>query len=223
MTPGASELWLVEDWKGNDKPYRSMRRSVDTAFAKRQMTTAVLEKLRAYAESNPHDPQAQFRWGYASFLATQQYPPIAQRRVINLYPLEVVEFPHSYEYARLCFLVGTRTPDPRFEPFGEHLLAQNPRDYEVLYRTVGSFDPTLSRPARIKGLKMAHDLIRIRPHDPRSFAALGNVNYYIWSRGHDPVAKRDAISACRRYLAFPQVGPSQRHITLDIISTILRG
>ena len=217
------ERWLVEPWTGNDKPYVTLRKNIDITLEKGKLTPTILESYRMYAKNEPTNPIALFRWGYASFMATQQTLPVQQKVVVELFTLEKIKFPRSYEFARLCFLVATRSPHPRYEPFGEFLLVKNPHDFEVMYATVMSLDPTVSAEEKQKALQYAQRLLQMRPTDSRSFSAIGGVNYYIWLRGHDPEAGQAAIAAYRKYLIIGRTAKNKRDIAISIINIIQRG
>lgn len=215
--------WATQPWTGDDKPYKKIEHEIDTAISQRKLTTADITAYETQADKNPQDPQAQFRWTYACYRAAQADPPIPVGRYPFIYALGRAPFPHSSEYARIGFLVLTQAgAEPHFLGLGERLLARNPNDYVLEYQLQGCVDPTLSPAKEKQAFQYAHDLLRMKSNDPRSYVALGSVYYYLWSDTHDRVTGQKAIAAYRRAL---KLGPPQKGVELAnrIIAEIQHG
>ena len=212
--------WATEAWIKNDKPYKKIEDEVDTAIARHEFTMLDIATYQTQADKNIHDPLVQFRWTYAVYRANQENSPIKS----GLYPftsaLGRAPNPHSYEYSRIGFLIQTQfSPDPHYVNLGERLLAQKPSDYLVEYKLAGCIDPTHSPEAKIKAFKYAHDLIRMKPNDPRSYVALGGVYYYLWSVSHNHVEGQQAIIAYQHSLQLdpPEKGKNLANSIIDEI------
>lgn len=216
--------WATEPWTGNDQPYEKIEAEVDKIFSQNKMTRALLTQYQTTADKKLKDPQAQFRWYYASLRARESHPAILQKIYPGPAVLERPAFPHSYQYSRIGFLVETEDgPSPNYKDLGVRLLRQHPQDYELEYHLAICFDPSRSPEAKQEALTYAQDLIRMKPNDTRSYATLAHVYYYCWSVSKNKDDADKAISAYQQYL---QLGPrnvDSRKLAENIIKEIQGG
>lgn len=214
-------VWATAPWQGGDKPYQQIEASVDRLFASSSVSTTLLQTYQNTADQNHSDPQAQFRWAYASYRAREATPPIVQRQSVGLGALERATFPGSYRYARLCFLVGTQFgPNPYLKDAGQRLLRRGPNDYDVEYSLARSFDPTRSPQATHLALSYAQDLLKKKPNDARSYSALGGIYYYLWLVKHDKADGERAVQAYQHYLTLHPPSDKKRKLAQRIIDDI---
>lgn len=212
LAPGAPIVtlgkWATESWTGDDTPYRKIKLAIDRAVAKKTLTAAAMTNYERAADQSPTDPQAQFQWAYASFQAQRLLPLLPQKVFPWTGVFQRAPFPHSYEIARLAFLMETHGGgEPHLQSLGERLLVRNPADYDVEYNLVRCIDSSLSPQMRDKALAHANHLMHMRPKYALSYAALGNIYFNIWLGKNDRVAGAKAIKAYQEYL---RLGPPDK-------------
>ncbi|RYZ92627.1 MAG: hypothetical protein EOP06_03705 [Proteobacteria bacterium] len=126
--------------------------------------------------------------------------------------------PRVYNWTRLRFLVDARNfPDTLLRPVGERLVQRDPKDYEVKYRLIDTFNPGESKAEKKQALIYAHDLIRLNPKRASGYSALGGVYYRDWLLNKNRTDAGNAIAAYQRYLKIaPPNEPFRRQVTLLI-------
>lgn len=201
----SSWTWTKESWTGDERPYRTIRDNIDKSIRSGQENPdALLARHKASAQKQPSDPQALFRWGYAAYWASSKSHGYNEKREKFDGVLEAfakAPSPHSYEYARLRFLVEAAT-HPVFPliPVGERLLERDPQDLSVKYqlRKLLSWSPSLENKRR--ALQYSLEMVRSHPKHPTYHAALGMVYLELWYTTRDPIHADKAINAYKQYL-----------------------
>ena len=192
--------WQTATWNGNEQPYKVARANIEQAASRKSLSAQKITDYRLTAEKNPSNPLTQFRWAYASYQATHSIPSVLQTVYPQLGDLERPTFPHSYEYSRVAFLIGSGAGNPHLREVGERLLQHQPKDFDVEYQLSKCIDPTLSPQDKESDLTHARNLIKMRPNDRRSYGALGRIYYYLWSVSHNSSDGERAVKAYKQSL-----------------------
>jgi len=102
--------WAKEPFDGDDAPYKAIKREIDALAAKGNDTSKLAALYKNTAQQTPKDAEAQFRWGYAAFLASDYVRHIPANKSQVLCGVYVAmgqpKNPQSFEYTRLRFIVG---------------------------------------------------------------------------------------------------------------------
>ena len=73
-------LWATQPWNAAaDEPYLKIEAETNALAQSKHLTTALLNRYATLASKNPKDPQAQFRWTYATYAGDSVTPPITQK------------------------------------------------------------------------------------------------------------------------------------------------
>lgn len=193
--------WTEEEWTGNEAPYQELRNSIDSNKSQGKLKPEMIENYKALHQKKSDDPLAVFRWGYASFQATQSNPPVPQKQLVAPNAFDTIPSPHTYEYTRLRFLVGAHyNPDVHLQHVGERLLNRKPDDKDVMYYLIQCYKPWRSTSEKQKAVSLAQDLVHAAPDRPGSYSALGGVYFSSWMAGHGKEDADKAVSAYQHYL-----------------------
>ena len=202
-----SSKWANEEWTGDDKPYQSIEREVDSSLATYRSVPDLLENASEIAQQKPTDPLAQFRWSY---LARQVVlaPPyrvdwISDSEEVISVLLDRAVSPKTYSYDRLRFL--EQSQNPFLTNLGERLLRRNPNDVAVKERLCGDYsglfslisqkthqvDPKLKQ----RAIALAQQLIASQPLNAKYHGDLASVYVSSWDDHRNPEDAADAIAA----------------------------
>ena len=200
-------------WEGDNGPFKAMEADVENAL-KLGKSDGLIKEYRALAEKKPHQPLDVFRWVYASYRATEAMS--ASTIKDNLYEpheamLEIADAasPHTYEFARLLFLVESYFYNqllyPSEKKLGNRLLQRNPKDLRVQLRMCSVLvdDPKMTEARR--AVDIAKSLIAASPKSAARYGWLGNVYYNLWWRS--PHADSDRKSAAAAYRKILELAP----------------
>ena len=206
-----SSAWANEPWTGDDAPYRRIQQEVDASLAGYQSVSSLLEKSSVSARQNPTDPQAQFRWGYlvsqVILAQPRSYEP-SEANVAIVRVLARADYPRTYRYARLRFLVTRQAED--LTALGERLLQRDPNDapvkdrlsedYSALFsersQQTHEVDPKLKQ----RALSLVKQLIAASPSNPDYHCALAAVYVSSFSDRKNPEDAAKALAAYQDYL-----------------------
>lgn len=212
--------WTTEAWNGNDKPYRQIRSEIDAAIKRGKSPIALANQYKATAKTEPrqpsYDPQSQFRWMYAFYQAALRDPRYANSsdEVRAYESAGYFPSPHSYEFARVRFLLTTLgSPDPHLQGLGERLLKRNPKDYQVMRILLRVINPNDSESEKQQALGYAHTLIQVGPNSPMGYGSLGGVYFALWMKGRSAEDYKQAVANYNRYLELaPAADPFRANI-----------
>ncbi len=193
--------WTEEEWTGSDASYLRIRQVVDNVVARKQDINALTRRYAKIAASKPSDPEAQFAWGYAAVLARKPGTYVG-RKLPNAISkaLAAVHSPHSYQYARVRYLMlltwGTWS---QLKNSGKRLLAKNPNDWPVkrhLIRLLAS--GTIAE--RQQALVYANQVVTKYPDLAFSYGNMGDVYRRIFYDENKIDAGYKAITAYEKSL-----------------------
>lgn len=213
--------WTSENWTGNDAEYRIIRADIEAQQSQGTLDLPTLEKYKTLWEQDRNSPTELFRWAYASFRATQQNSPVAQKQMILPDAFGEVPSPHAYEFSRLRFLVDAHYfPHSQLQDLGERLLRHTADDYDVSYYLISCYKPWESTVEKEKALKLAQNLVRKNPTRPGPYSALGSVYFGLWFVNHHQQDGDDAIKAYREYLRIAPVDDAWRKQVIKSIKYV---
>lgn len=209
--------WTVQEWTGNDEPYRRIRTEIDQAIAMGKDPQELLKQQKQKAQQYPNNPQAQFAWGYAAYVSLPQwagsYAKLKQKSVADA----VASLPATecYNYARLRFLLPLDYPTSDqtqiqakarlVDALGQRLLHRDLNDLDVKYHLIDVDEMILGRDAadfavKKRALQYTQEMIRARPHLSRYRTLSASVYVTCWSQTNDPNDARAAIASYQDYL-----------------------
>jgi|GEM_PF-2536498 len=155
-TEYATEGWMREEIQRPGSvanlPFISIRKQIDSLKSDPQNLFAALAHYKKQARESPKDAQAQFRWAYSAFLASdyQATPPPRTPKLLDDIYLSLGEAPnpHSFEYTRIHFLVGylnsVESGSEALKQYGiKFLNLANPDDFDLRYMAISSYANTL--------------------------------------------------------------------------------
>lgn len=205
-----SSAWAKEPWTGDDAPYQRIQQDDDASLAEDQSVSSLLEQASVSARQNPTDPQAQFRWSYLAqqviLAQPPSYDPDEANEAIGMV-LARADYPKTYRYARLRFLVTREEPD--LTALGERLLQRDPNDAPVKYRLSEDYSALFSERSqqthevdpklKQRALSLAEQLIAANPSNFHYHGALAAVYASSWTDHKNP---EDAVKAIAAYQEF---------------------
>jgi hypothetical protein len=104
--------WAKDPVDGDDTPFKRIRSEVDDLIRQGKDKTQLAEEYREAAIMQPENAEAQFRWVYAAYHATNHWQRSAQKTGLlrDAYAyMGIPKNPRSFEYARLRFIVSQIT------------------------------------------------------------------------------------------------------------------
>lgn len=195
--------WTVEKWTADDKPYRTMRLSIFDAIHKGQDVAALCKAYKLQVQKHPRDPHSVFQYAYACYQASQVSSKFkgSGELVEAERSLTFVPPTHTYEYARLRFLIAAETfPRHYLKDVGVRLLAHDPNDIAVEWRLVTILDPADYPAEKQQALAYAFDLVKRMPNNPDAKTRLAGTYYNIWLGTEKKSDGETAIAAYQDYL-----------------------
>lgn len=224
--------WVNEKWTGSDKPYIAIRSRIDKGIAgakgQKIKLAALVDKFKANALAKSSNPQAQFAWAYTAQEASKAglfLDPWSVPRDIS-YAMAVVPSPHSYQYARLRFLVAMWWQGfGQLKPVALRLVRRNPKDYAVKYQALSTLSALKPGEERKLALSYVQDLRHMRPNSAFSYAAIAHIYSQLFYADHDIAAGDKTIAAYRQWLQLrppAEVTAQDRRITAQMIKNIQR-
>jgi len=203
--------WMADQWTGSDKPFMTIRAEIDKISKQNQFSRSTLEGYRKQARSNPKDPVAQFRWGYAYYKAWNDgvsfgTPDENLDTLLDVaWGLQQAPSPHSYEYTRLLFIISALRTPAFLSPVGKRLLRHTPKDYDVEFYFYQSLLSSAAPAERKEALLGTQKLTKEYPSKGGPYVALAEVYWVQWERG-DIQSGPLAVAAYQKYLSMPPKG-----------------
>ncbi|MGI4787558.1 MAG: hypothetical protein ACRYFS_01765 [Janthinobacterium lividum] len=199
----SQNTWLTEAWTAKERPFVLARRSLEATIQSQHNALQLATALEASATKHPKYAVLLFRWGLATYYASQSRnivwkPPMIDRL---LAALDEFPSPHSAEFMRMRFLIEAHynvTPDLKL--MGLRLLTRDPSDDAVrasmypLLNVIGS--PADGRLA----LTFARELIAKHPTTPKWHAMLGAAYYNIAIHDNTIANCSASVRAYQKYL-----------------------
>ncbi len=103
--PGGYFHWTAQAWTENDRPFVSIRKSVESQLLKSPKPIAIVAAYKKVALKKPIDAQAQFRWAYGVYFARKSRLPgvdvVAVVKGVSAGLEQASSFTKSYQYTRL--------------------------------------------------------------------------------------------------------------------------
>jgi tetratricopeptide (TPR) repeat protein len=189
--------WLTSEWSAKD-PYASLRKEVDTGYAKAADKVKWVKGLEAHRYE---DARARFRFILGVYLARSDKPD---------YPVKKAEeacrgflVPESYEAVRARFLITAYFQyDGDMLSLGKRLLAHK-EDFDVRYMTARVMVQWMGRSKESydSALKMGKELVERYPDTAKGYTILGAIyrDGYFYLKIKSDRAK--ALEWYRKYLA----------------------
>ena len=207
--------WMKEKWTQDGTPYKRIRLYVDK-FLVTAGPALLLNNYEQQAKRTPRNPQAQFRWAYATYRAASTGFSGAEGQLLKANSaLLSVASPQVAEWTRLRFLIAARNfPDPALQNVGRRLAQHDPKDYEVRYRLIATLNPGESVPDKKEALLIANQLIALSPKKASAYSALGGIYYRSWLLRKNRSDAKNAIAAYKQYIQLaPQKEPFRKQVT----------
>lgn len=184
----------------------------------------LLGQYKALAQQNPSDPVVQFRWGYAAWLMINS--TTGGSKLYDLMygvreGLGRASSPHTYDYARLRFIIeGYHGYINGLADVGERLAAYDPNDYSVIYALTSVLDSLPGMEMKRKALHYAQTLVQLKPNLPYPYSAVGSVYQRMWEKTHDKSYADKAITGYQKYLEIAPASYTWRPMAERIIKVI---
>ncbi len=207
--------WAAQPWIGNDQPYQKIRTEIDQAVASGQPPDMMIATYKAKADAAPKDPQAVFGWAYTAWRISTWSDEYQQKyNDFTDLPdaLANAPFPHTYNYARLRFLIQAQVRAmPQLQELGERLVKQDAKDVDVKYQLIKVLKKISSLPEYQEALHLAQDLVKAYPKEPLYYQVLGNIYDDIYSGFSFKKSDGDkAIAAYQKQLELMRPNDDQR-------------
>ena len=204
LSTSIETAWTVEPWSGDDKPYTALRDQLYDKLKQGHDMTLLVKQYRSTLEKKPYDPRLVFSLAYATYQADGQNPAFAQAGadVAAVEAITNIATTHTYEFARIRFLLTTRN-DPRhvWKDVGTRLLRRDPSDYAVQFAYVQVLDPGQYPPERQKGLAVFQEMKQEKPEYQGLLALESNFYFKIALGTKSQADENSWIVISREYMA----------------------
>lgn len=196
--------WTTEPWNGDNTPYHQARLDIDKAADGKQGLDELLIKYKAQAQRNPDDALAAFRWAYTAYqVMLNRYSTLAQHKALDGVEeaLRQADSPHTYDYARIRFLVSEfYTPYRQAVPIAKRLLAVDSNDYEVEYSLASIYINAYVSPPFEEALAICHHLKQLYPTRSSIYTLTGETYVLRWYKDKNPAYAQAAVENYEKYL-----------------------
>lgn len=214
--------WTSEPWTGNDSLYEKARQEIE---ASNIGSKAIVAKYETEAESQPKSTIAQFKWGYALRKSHADSPATGkggEDASAVFYSLTQAGDPHTYNYARLRYLVSMRS---RFlANLGERFLKHSPEDNPVKLHLIGdyAFDVGESGNPRSKAraLALCQQLSDVGFKRSSYYACLSMVYEMSYTFRHNPIDAKANIAANQKYISLVDPRSEAAHRARSAIAEV---
>ncbi len=198
--------WKSSPWTGDEKPYKSIRQSIDKMIAQGNNPRDLELRYRKPADKDFYNPQTQFRWAYAAYRAMKadpkaEYAYNGELLYRTIRAMDGTLKAHTYEWTRLRFLLGILDSSTKgFIPVGDRLLKYDPKDIEVKYQflTVLGFSRDVKNIKR--AVAIAQNMLREHPKSARYHSSLAGAYVNLWRAGGSVESGDQAIAEYKTYL-----------------------
>ncbi len=230
QTPNWTTMWnwTTASWGSDDTPYQQIRSTVDHATKAGRDPLDLMQYYQMLAIRNPNDPKAQFRWAYAAYVAAKQMA-YSHSEDILYWPnkaLVLAPFPHTYQYARLIFLIESHASGPfilRLQNVSKRLMKQNPSDIDVKYEAAGNLLYSSNPTDRELASRYIRELTVSQPHWAKPYALAGLVLYKHWQDSKSKADAAQAVACYQQYLKLTPATDTFRQRAQEIIAEMQKG
>jgi len=192
--------WTNVPWNGDNKPYQQIRATIDNAIAARRKPQDLAFFYEGPALRDPSDPQAQFKWAYATYRVALTTDQTTGDNMLDhpLQALVLAPFPKTYEYARLIFLAEdhTRCFITNLQAVSKRIVRINPKDRDVKYAAARNLIYSTVPVDRNLSYKYAAELLTQYPDWATPYGLEGFIFYKRWQ---NTKSKADGDKAIEEY------------------------
>ena len=200
--------WTRTAWTGASGPYVAIQTQMEKIEHEKKDMTAVANQLgRLTAKQKSSDPQAVFRWAYATWLAYGTSIANLAKRTDAMAAMGKVATPHVYEFDRLRFiLLCCDNPDNDLKGLGERLLKRRPRDYWVIACQIYIMCPGSYPADKKRAFELCSLMLQALPNDPNVHVLIGTTWEHIGWVSHKKADAQKALASYRK--AFDLMSPN---------------
>lgn len=214
--------WTTEVWNGDNTPYHQARVAIDKVADAGQGLDELLIKYKAQAQRNPDDAQATFRWAYTAYhIMLTRHSTLTQHAALEGVEeaLRQADSPHTYDYARIHFLVGEfYTSHRQAVSVAKRLLAVDNSDYHVQYSLASIYLETSVSPNFEEALAICRNLKHSYPKKASVYALTGETYAFWWYKDKNPAYAQAAVENYEKYLQLAPPNDEFRRQAMRIIS-----
>ena len=196
--------WTTEQWDGSEQPYQQIRKRIDDLADHGADLLALSNANKSVADAAPNDPKAQYAWAYAAWKFTR-LPHESEKRYSLLQDipeaLAATPSPHSYEYARMRFIIqSSLVCKPQLRSVGKRLLQREPSDDDVKNLLVRVYIPVQTLAEKAEAIAYLRQLIAENPKKASYQATYGWIYMTSYEALKQPSDADKAISYFQTYL-----------------------
>lgn len=196
--------WTTETWNGDNTPYHQVRLDIDKVADEKQGLDELLIKYKAQAQRNPDDALAVFRWAYTAYrVMLSRHSTLTQHAALEGVEeaLRQADSPHTYDYARIRFLVGEfYTSHRQAVSVAKRLLAVESNDYRVQYSLAVIYLNDYVSPNFEEALAICQHLKQLYPQKTSVYALTGETYAFWWYKDKNPAYAQAAVENYEKYL-----------------------
>lgn len=200
--------WLHQPWTGDDAPYATARARIEREISTTP-PTALVAQYAGPAQARPNDPLAQFAWAYAVHKSINVAGFSTNESKDTRFAAEVAlaeaPSPHTYNYARLHYLIILQGPGSGGNYFLKNmayrLLKKDPNDFPVLTGLVAIDAGNQDKVAQKEGYSLIQKLIKKYPEKPQVYDMLGGWHYAQYLMYHSSSNYTQSIANYKKALA----------------------
>lgn len=200
--------WCKESWTGSDTPFLRIKRDMNKQVAQGQHWGDLVATYEYRSQRAPQNAEAQFRYAYAAWQASQTMWDGEKITPLLIRPLEALgrpASPRSYEYTRLHWLLehraGVNKGRMPIIGLGKRLIARNPKDHVVRYFLVEELVLSdVKADVTSEAVSYARQMAKDSPNNAATYSLLGDVLRNASFLAHDPVLADQALASYNRYL-----------------------
>jgi len=196
-----SWAWAAMTWNDNNVRYAEMRQQIEQELDAGQNPQIVIDEYKRNSSSDPKNPLYAFAYCYASwFASTNRIAPLPYGPDV-LDRLCSVNFPNTFDFARLRFLIQLKIHySSQLIAVGARLTKLDPQDKHVLANYIDALWYSRTDENTSLALKYLQSMIDSYPNDPVPYAQRGFVYCDLYSRFKIPSYRQLALADLQRYM-----------------------
>jgi len=231
MTMQAAIGWTVDSLDGNDASFNHIRQQIDAYISKGNKASSLVQKYKKTSQQHPNNAEAMFRWAYTTYLASDHWQTNVQKTHVlcGIYAaMGQPENPHSFEYARLRFILAKL--DSRYSgrkeinELGGPLLSKALKsDFDLRYFGINALAEIINAKQPDIWQKCLHLTLELRKDFPKkveSIRMLGGLYSSRFVLTKESAYADQSLKYYREYLSIAPKNYSMRNHVLDMIRIV---